>query len=100
MPSRPATRPTRGWTRRARSSDVDALDIFVESVAFGVDHLTRMGMIARELDLPLRAHVEQLSTLRSIATALRWGARSVDHLSVIHPDDVLPLAASRTAAVL
>ena len=84
----------------ARTCDVDALDIFVESVAFGVEHLARMGMIARDLDLPLRAHVEQLSTLRSIATALRWGARSVDHLSVIHPDDVLPLAASETAAVL
>ena len=84
----------------ARTCDVDALDIFVESVAFGVEHLARMGMIARDLDLPLRAHVEQLTTLRSIATALRWGARSVDHLSVIHPDDVLPLAASETAAVL
>jgi len=84
----------------ARSCDVDALDIFVESVAFGVEQLARMGMIAREVELPLRAHVEQLSTLRSIGTALRWGARSVDHLSVIHPDDVLPLAASETAAVL
>jgi imidazolonepropionase len=57
-------------------------------------------MVARELGLPLRAHVEQLSTMRSIPVALRFGARSVDHLSVIHPDDVAPLAASTTAAVL
>ena len=84
----------------ARESDVDALDIFVESVAFGVEHLARMGAIARELGLPLRAHVEQLSTMRSVPVALEWGARSVDHLSVIHPDDVAPLAASETAAVL
>ncbi len=33
----------------ARESDVDALDIFVESVAFGLDHLARMGALAREL---------------------------------------------------
>ena len=84
----------------ARESDVEALDIFVESVAFGVEHLARMGALARELGLPLRAHVEQLSTMRSVPVALEWGARSVDHLSVIHPDDVAPLAASETAAVL
>jgi imidazolonepropionase len=84
----------------ARSCDVDALDIFVESVAFGLEHLERTGALARELGLPLRAHVEQLSTMRSVPVALRWDARSVDHLSVIHPDDVAPLAASTTAAVL
>ncbi len=84
----------------ARECDVDALDIFVESVAFGNEHLARMGAIARDTGRPLRAHVEQLSTLRSVPVALEWGARSVDHLSLIHPDDVAPLAASETAAVL
>jgi imidazolonepropionase len=84
----------------ARECDVDALDIFVESVAFGNDHLARMGAIARETGRPLRAHAEQLSTMRSIPIALEWDARSVDHLSRIHPDDVAPLAASECAAVL
>jgi imidazolonepropionase len=84
----------------ARDCDVDALDIFVESVAFGNQHLARMGAIARDTGRPLRAHVEQLSTMRSVPVALEWGARSVDHLSRIHPDDVAPLAASETAAVL
>jgi imidazolonepropionase len=84
----------------ARECDVDALDIFVESVAFGTEHLARMGAIARDTGRPLRAHVEQLSTLRSVPVALEWDARSVDHLSVIHPDDVAPLAASECAAVL
>jgi imidazolonepropionase len=93
-----------GWMDEAealaRECDVDALDIFVESVAFGTEHLARMGAIARDTGRPLRAHVEQLSTLRSVPVALEWGARSVDHLSVIHPDDVGPLAASECAAVL
>ncbi len=84
----------------ARQCDVDALDIFVESVAFGNEHLARMGAIARDTGRPLRAHVEQLSTLRSVPVALEWGARSVDHLSLMHPGDVAPLAASTTAAVL
>jgi imidazolonepropionase len=84
----------------ARACDVDALDIFVESVAFGNEHLARMGAVARDTGRPLRAHAEQLSTMRSVPVALEWGARSVDHLSRIHPDDVAPLAASECAAVL
>jgi imidazolonepropionase len=77
-----------------------ALDIFVESIAFGLEHLDRMGGLASANHLLLRAHVEQFSTMRSVPVALRHDARSLDHLSAIHPDDVTPLGASTTAAVL
>ena len=86
--------------RLARTCDVDALDIFVESVAFTNDHLARMGALARETDRPLRAHVEQFAAHRSVPVALEWDARSVDHLSCLHPDDVEPLAAAECGAVL
>jgi len=84
----------------ARECDVDALDIFVESVAFGNEHLARWGAVARDTAKVLRAHVEQLSTMRSVPVALEWGARSLDHLSLMHPDDIAPLAAAECAAVL
>jgi imidazolonepropionase len=84
----------------ARECDVDALDIFVETIAFALEHFDRWGRLAAELGLPLRAHAEQLSTMRSVAVALEHGARSLDHLSRIHPDDIAPLAASECAAVL
>jgi imidazolonepropionase len=77
-----------------------ALDIFVESIAFGLDDLDRMGALATENNLMLRAHVEQFTTMRSVPIALKHNARSVDHLSAIDPDDIEPLGASRTAAVL
>jgi imidazolonepropionase len=48
----------------------------------------------------LRTHVEQLSCMRSVPVALAAGARSVDHLAMIHPDDIGPLAEARCAAVL
>jgi imidazolonepropionase len=84
------------------SSDTvaESLDIFVESFAFSNAHLARMGELARAHGLALRAHVEQLATHRSVPVALEAGARSVDHLSRMHPDDVAPLAASECAAVL
>ena len=74
-----------------------ALDIFVESIAFGLDDLDRMGELASANGVLLRAHVEQFTTMRSVPVALRHNARSLDHLSTIHPDDIAPLAASETA---
>jgi imidazolonepropionase len=79
---------------------VSALDIFVESIAFTNDHLTVMGQLAAAAGLALRAHVEQFGGCRSVPTALVAGARSVDHLATLHPDDVAPLAAAPCAAVL
>src|SRR3954464_5101865 len=94
-----------------RSADVDALAIYVESVAFGNEPLERLGVVARERGLPLRAHVEQFGENRSVPVALAAGARSGDHLACLHPDDLQPLArvppaareplaVSETAAVL
>ena len=84
----------------AASCDVDALDIYVESVAFANEHLARLGAIAAREGVPLRAHVEQFNANRSVPVALAAGARSVDHLACLHPDDVAPLAAAECAAVL
>jgi imidazolonepropionase len=77
-----------------------ALDIYVETVAFSVDHLARMGSLAARHGMTLRAHVEQFSTSRSVPVALEHGARSVDHLACLHPEDLPLLARSETAAVL
>jgi imidazolonepropionase len=84
----------------AAACDVDALDIYVESVAFANEHLERLGAIAAREDMALRAHVEQFNANRSVPVALAAGARSVDHLACLHPDDIGPLAAAECAAVL
>jgi imidazolonepropionase len=79
---------------------VRALDVFVETVAFSNAHLARVGTWAAASGLDLRAHVEQFAAHRSVPVALEHGARSVDHLSCLHPDDLGPLAAAECAAVL
>lgn len=84
----------------AAAGDVDALDIYVESVAFTNADLERLGAIASREAVPLRAHVEQFNTNRSVPVALDAGARSLDHLACLHPDDLAPLAAAECAAVL
>ena len=84
----------------AADAEVDALDVYVESVAFRNEDLERLGEIARREGVPLRAHVEQFNANRSVPVALAAGARSVDHLARLHPDDLAPLAAAECAAVL
>lgn len=79
---------------------VVALDIFVESIAFSNRHLEVIGALATAGGLALRCHVEQFASHRSVPVALAAGARSVDHLSMLHPDDIAPLAAAECAAVL
>src|SRR5207248_3513932 len=69
-------------------------------IAFGLEHLDRLGTLATANNLTLRAHVEQFTTMRSVPVALTHNARSLDHLSTIHPQDIAPLAQSQTAAVL
>jgi imidazolonepropionase len=77
-----------------------ALDIYVESIGFTNDHLQAMGRLATQHGLALRAHVEQFNANRSVPVAIEVGARSVDHLSRLHPDDLPALAAAECAAVL
>ncbi|HEX8103387.1 MAG TPA: imidazolonepropionase [Solirubrobacteraceae bacterium] len=77
-----------------------ALDIYVESIAFSNADLARMGELAAAQGLDLRAHVEQFNANRSVPVALAAGARSVDHLARLHPDDVEPLSDAECAAVL
>ena len=78
----------------------DALDIFVESIAFSNDDLRRMGQLARERGMSLRTHVEQLSSHGSVPVAIAAGARSVDHLSCMPVGDIAALVDSDCAAVL
>ena len=77
-----------------------AVDIYVESVAFTNEHLARLAQAAAESGLALRCHVEQFHTNHSVPVALEHGARTVDHLTCLHADDLRPLAAADCAAVL
>lgn len=79
---------------------VDAVDVFIESIAFSVAQGERVFERAQQLGLPVKAHVEQLSDLGGAAMAARHGALSVDHLEYLGTDDVALLAQHDCVAVL
>ncbi|MDH3630729.1 MAG: imidazolonepropionase [Gammaproteobacteria bacterium] len=79
---------------------VDAVDVFIESIAFSVAQGERVLARAQELGLPVKAHVEQLSDLGGAVMAAAHGALSVDHLEYLNSDDVARLAQANSVAVL
>lgn len=79
---------------------VDAVDVFIESIAFSLEQGERVLARAQELGLPTKAHVEQLSDLGGAAMAAARGALSVDHLEYLNTADVDRLASNGTVAVL
>jgi imidazolonepropionase len=82
----------------ASGEGIDAVDIYIEDIAFGVEDLERLAAAAGAT--PLRVHGDQLGDTGSAIAAARLGARSVDHLNHTSPQGVEALAAADTVAVL
>ena len=79
---------------------VDAVDVFIESIAFSVEQGERVFATAQQLGLPVKAHVEQLSDLGGAVMAANHGALSVDHIEYLQAEDVVTLANNNCVAVL
>jgi imidazolonepropionase len=79
---------------------VDAVDVFIESIAFSLEQGAKIFDCAQALGLPIKAHVEQLSDLGGAVMAAARGALSVDHIEYLAAADVARLARSETVAVL
>lgn len=76
------------------------VDIFCEQGAFDVAQSRRVLEAARGLGLPLKAHVDEFTSLGGLALALELGAVSVDHLDVTTTGDIAALAESTAIAVI
>lgn len=79
---------------------VDAVDIFVEHLAFDLDDMHALFAKAAELGLPVKCHAEQLSTFGASAAASQHKALSCDHLEFLDETGVRAMAESGTVAVL
>lgn len=79
---------------------VDAVDVFIESIAFDLEQGEKVLARAQQMGLPVKAHVEQLSDLGGAVMAAKRGALSVDHIEYLDPGDVASLAAAGSVAVL
>lgn len=79
----------------------DAVDIFVERIAFDADDMRALFDAAKALGFRLKAHTDQLSNMQATRIAAQeYGVLSCDHLEYTQEADVRAMAASGTVAVL
>ncbi len=80
---------------------VDALDVYVEDIAFSLEDLASVAEAASAAGLPLRCHADQLGPSQAAEAAVALGARSADHLNHVSSEGIAALgAAPETVAVL
>jgi imidazolonepropionase len=77
-----------------------ACDIYVESIAFQLEHAARLAQTCDQLGLSMRMHADQLEDSQAGSFAARWGFASADHLNHTSLDAVGDIAGTDTAAVL
>lgn len=98
-----------GWVRTAceelipaaaAEGLVDAVDVYVEDIAFSLEDLRAVAEAAAAHGLALRCHADQLGPSGAAEEAVRLGARSADHLNHVSTAGVAALGSGATAAVL
>lgn len=86
--------------RAVKEGLAHAADIYVESIAFALEHAARLTKAAEELGLRMRVHADQLSDSQAGSFAARWGFATADHLNHTSLDAVHDIAGTDTVAVL
>jgi imidazolonepropionase len=81
----------------AQAGLADAVDAFMEGIAFSRAQTARVFAAARALGLPVKLHADQLSNLGGAAIAAEFSALSADHLE--HTDDAGVAAMTRAGTV-
>src|SRR6059058_2649131 len=84
----------------AKAGLADAVDAFMEGIAFSGEQTARVFETARRLALPVKLHADQLSNLGGAALAAKFSALSADHLEHTDEAGAAAMAEAGTVAVL
>jgi len=84
----------------AKAGLADAVDAFMEGIAFSAEQTVRVFEAARGLGLPVKLHADQLSNLGGAALAAKFSALSADHLEHTDEAGAAAMAKAGTVAVL
>lgn len=78
----------------------DAVDAYLEPIAFDPAEVERVFAAAAAAGLPCRLHADQLSDSGGAALAARFRALSADHLEYTNAEGIAAMAAAGTVAVM
>lgn len=79
---------------------VDAVDAYCETIAFSAPQVAKLFTKAKELNLDVKLHADQLTDCGGAELAANFSALSADHLEFTTVSGVEALASSGTVAVL
>lgn len=79
---------------------VDAVDAFCESIGFTPAQTERVFQAARQRQLPIKLHAEQLSNQGGAALAAKYQGLSADHLEHLDEHGIAAMKQAGTVAVL
>jgi imidazolonepropionase len=97
------------WVRRACTELIpaaaaeglcDAVDVYVEDIAFTLHDLRAVADAAAAIGLPVRCHADQLGPSGAAEEAVKLGAKSADHLNNVSNEGVRALGEGGTVGVL
>ncbi len=78
----------------------DAVDAYLESIAFTAPQIAKRFRKAQQLELPVKLHADQLSDSGGAELAAHFDALSADHLEFTSKKGVKAMAAAGAVAVL
>lgn len=84
----------------AKAGLADAVDAFMEGIAFSAEQTAGVFEAARAVGLPVKLHADQLSNLGGAALAAKFSALSADHLEHTDEAGAAAMAKAGTVAVL
>ncbi|TPQ31908.1 imidazolonepropionase [Bradyrhizobium guangdongense] len=84
----------------AKAGLADAVDAFMEGIAFSGEQTALVFEAGRALGLPVKLHADQLSNLGGAALAAKFSALSADHLEHTDAAGAAAMAKAGTVAVL
>ncbi|WP_394176526.1 imidazolonepropionase [Thalassotalea litorea] len=78
----------------------DAVDVFCEGIGFDIEQTERVFQAAKQHNIAIKVHAEQLSDLGGTALAAKYQALSSDHLEYLSEDGIKAMQQADMAAVL
>ena len=84
----------------AKEGLTDAVDAFMEKIAFDFKQIEQLFDKAEELKLPIKLHADQLSDTGAAGLAAEYNALSADHLEYSSVESIKAMAKSGSVAVL
>ena len=79
---------------------IDCVDAFCESIGFTVEQTTRVFVKAKELNLQVRLHGDQLNDFGGGELAAKFGALSCDHCEYAGDEAIQAMSDGKVVAVL